>query len=298
MLYVVKIIKTLLNRLQIFPKFRIDANNLYHHLILKKLWPYFCKALFIAKHQRSLNNSRGNSHIIWIFWWQGQYKMPSIVRCCINSIKKNSPKDTRIILITKFNIIKLTTLPHFIFSKVKLHQISLTHLSDILRFNLLYNYGGLWVDATVYCTSLIDNNVFGHIYTCGGYNNKYHQFISSKWTGFLIGGTQHELLFNYMNSFFKLYWEHNHKLLDYFLIDYALYFAYVNNLSGFKDYSNKTACKNNPCLYYLCPILNHKFNKLIYDKITLHTNLFKLTYKKNFNYKIDSFYNRLIHNKL
>ena len=31
-------------------------------------------------------------------------------------------------------------------------QITKTHLSDLLRLELLIRYGGTWIDATVFCT--------------------------------------------------------------------------------------------------------------------------------------------------
>lgn len=51
-------------------------------------------------------------------------------------------------------------LPNFILKKFENGYISITHLSDIIRVLLLYNYGGLWIDSTVLNISSINRKVF------------------------------------------------------------------------------------------------------------------------------------------
>ena len=43
--------------------------------------------------------------------------------------------------------------PDFILDKWKNGKITHTHMTDLLRLELLVKYGGMWVDATVLCTS-------------------------------------------------------------------------------------------------------------------------------------------------
>ncbi|MBQ9553448.1 hypothetical protein IJU97_00315 [bacterium] len=59
-------------------------------------------------------------------------------------------------MLDKDNYEKYVTLPAFIIKKVYEHKISITHLSDIIRMALLKQYGGIWVDATMF----INSNVF------------------------------------------------------------------------------------------------------------------------------------------
>jgi hypothetical protein len=42
--------------------------------------------------------------------------------------------------------------PDFILKKWKQGVITNTHMTDLLRLELLIKYGGLWLDATVLCT--------------------------------------------------------------------------------------------------------------------------------------------------
>ena len=82
-----------------------------------------------------------------------------------------------------------------------------------------------------------------------------------------------------MDNFFRIYWKYNDKLIDYFLIDYALNYAWNNNLGGFK-FSKKNI---NPDLFKLQGILNEKYDSDLFKKITKNTRAFKLSYKKKIN---------------
>lgn len=78
---------------------------------------------------------------IFVFWWQGRDELPQIVRLCIDSIEKNS-KPFSVHIITKNNYEKYVQISPIIKNKLISGDITLTHFSDILRFNLLYQYGG------------------------------------------------------------------------------------------------------------------------------------------------------------
>lgn len=225
-------------------------------------------------------------------------KMPLIVRRCIQSVIRHS-NGYKVVLITKNNIRYYTNIPRYIYHKLYNNEITLTHFSDILRFNLLANNGGLWIDSTFYCSSDFSSDYFGDIYVSGGYSYKQSsKLYFSKWTEALIGGNKYNSIFKFLNNFLMLYWKYNSVSIDYFLADYALMYVYKHDISHFKYYVDNKAYKNNPHLYYLVDYLNKPYDRNIYKKITKDTNLFKLTYKKKFNNNNDTFYHRLINYKL
>lgn len=85
---------------------------------------------------------------IWIFWNEGYDKAPYIVRKCIDSwIMKNKK--------WKVNVINDGNLLEYI--EFSCHpNLGHAHRSDLIRLSLLNKYGGLWVDATVYCIKPLD----------------------------------------------------------------------------------------------------------------------------------------------
>lgn len=64
----------------------------------------------------------------------------------------NNP-DKEVILISYDNLEEYVHFPDYILEKWKKGQITNTHMTDLLRLELLIKYGGMWLDATVYCSS-------------------------------------------------------------------------------------------------------------------------------------------------
>lgn len=293
-LHTLGLISKIIRKIKIPKKLCKIYNDKYHSLIQMYLNPYF-KCIY--KNLKSNNyvlstNDTKSKKIIWMFWWQGVNYAPLIVQRCIKSVINNS-NGCKIIVLNKRNIHKYAHIPFYIYQRLRDNKISITHFSDVLRFNLLRIYGGLWIDSTIYCTSNINNRI-GSIYTSGGYSNEYHFFVSGKWTEFLIGGCKNNPIFVFMDEFFKTYWRYNDYIIDYFMADYALNYIYTHNIGNFKRYVNIYGIKNNPDLHSLQNVLNNKFNVKLWDKFTSHTNLFKLTYKKRFNNNSDTFFNEII----
>lgn len=214
-------------------------NKKKHSKIMSQLDTYFklaSKQSVVSANSPVINNN--NFNIIWVFWWQGEQSMPPLVQKCYQSICQNRG-HYRVILITKFNIEQFAKLPDYIYIKLNNRQMSITHFSDILRFNLLRRYGGLWMDIT--CLALDNLNkidVEHELFTTSDYQVKDNFNVSQgRWTGFLIGGPANLKLFNFMDIFFRLYWKDNDQLLDYFLIDYALNYAFEHNISDLQKIS-------------------------------------------------------------
>lgn len=280
-----------LRKLSVSEKIQTNFNKRRHKNIEKKLDPIFQSSL--RKVNRN-DQEYSNHGPIWIFWWQGHEKMPPLVRACYDSVIKNRIKR-EVILITKDNYMKYTDISDNIINLLHEKKITLTHFSDILRFNLLKNNGGLWLDATIFVTKPISENYFQKVFTCSGYENKDYFFVTQgNWCGFLIGGAKNSILFDFMDVFFREYWNQNDKLIDYFLIDYALNFAWKNNLSNFQEFTKKNIRKNNPNLFKLAPILNQKFNENDWNEINQETGMYKLTYKRTLSSDKNTFYNTLI----
>lgn len=273
------IISKVLHRFPVSLTMNKKYNTLRHKKIIKRITPILEEAYGSLNDELVENTS---SQKIWIFWWQGSTKMPFLVKKCYQSIIKYRGKR-QVILITKDNIHKYTTIPNYIYKKVSERKISLTHLSDILRFNLLSTMGGLWIDATVYATGSLDVFDTKKLLTCGGYSEDgYFNVSRGRWTGFFIGGPKNLKLFRFMDNFFKIYWKYNDKLIDYFLIDYALNFVWNKDISKFRS-SEKEYQNIVPHMFDLQPKLNDNFDQKIWDQLIKNNNVFKLSYKKKVN---------------
>lgn len=168
---------------------------------------------------------------IWIMWWQGEEAMPDIVRIAFESVKFYAGKHP-VILITKNNYEYYTKRSRSFYGFVKENIISLTHFSDFLRFELLYQHGGLWIDATVIMTSEFERDFFsGRFFSVKADTKsvdtiKWDPRWSRLWSIYCIGGHKGDPLFKYIDDFWFLYLSAYNLLIDYFFTDCVIDNAY------------------------------------------------------------------------
>ena len=254
------------NRAEIIKSRRKEA--IYNWLVrkYKKLInDYKFKDIKIGKNQK----------VIWCLWWQGLDKAPALVKKCIKSIEKNKG-DYDVVIITKNNYKEFADIPFDIISKLNKRIITITHFSDILRAHLLATHGGIWVDATMFfyddVTSYFNDSTFN---SCACLSDDTHP----DYTGFFMGGKPNRL-FMFLYDFLVQYNRDYRKLINYFLIDYAILIAY-RNFNDCKEYIDGVSIKNTS-IFDLNRMFSKVYNKDTYDRLLEESKFFKLTYKKNY----------------
>lgn len=264
-------------------------NDLYHYFWYRKLYHYFID----AEEKMVPSDVEKNSEYIWVFWWQGLDSMPKIVRACYESICFHS-NGHKVVLVTKENFRDYTNIDENILNLLENNKISLTAFSDVLRFNLLYNNGGLWMDSTLYVTEDIPDYCFDKMFTVGIDDRKYHDSVNGSYSIFLFGGFNNKVI-NFIDEFYKIYFKNNDKVNYYFTTDVALNYCYKNNIDGFRDYVDNFSFNSEPYLNSLIKIINDNFSDKKMNEIK--GRFYKLSYKVKFDENKDSFYNHLVKNK-
>lgn len=294
------VIAKILKRLPLLNKVAYRFNVIRHNLVLRKLNKKY-KGL-INEYKQENKFLAGDNDTVWVFWWQGIDSAPKIVKSCVRSIERHLPQGKKLVIIDKYNLRDYTDISNHIYIKLDSGVITYTHFSDIVRFNLLKNHGGLWIDATVYLVHDLSAEYFeDHIFTNGPFNDEqYFNVANGQWSGFFFGGPSKNELFNFMDAFFDTYWKNETKLIDYFLIDYLLAIASENNIGGFKEYLKRKKPRNIG-IFMLEVVLNNSFDSLNYQKMINNNDAFKLNYKKSYrliNKGIETFYGKVIDNEL
>lgn len=228
-----------------------------------------------------LSKVEKNKNVVWIFWWQGENQMPKLVKACYNSIIKNAPKNSEVILITKNNYTEYIDLPNFILDKFNAGIITITHFSDIIRTCLLCDYGGLWLDATIYLSCNLDSRIFDRPFISWvGPDNDWFD-PKCYWCGFAIGGYRYYPLFKIMKDFWFAYWEEHNVMIGFYLIDYVISTCYHKNMMIRNDIDNYSLSGEN--IFYMANHLNDSLGIKEYMALKQKTDLNKLSYKININ---------------
>lgn len=164
---------------------------------------------------------------IWVFWWQGREKMPEIIEMCLVSKIRNSGNHP-VILLTEENIKNYIQFPEYVWNQFYRKQLRIQHLADMIRVQLIKRYGGLWLDASIYCARPLDESIFQMaVYTLKGEEDK--KYVSkNQWTTFVIGGQKGNTLCSFLDEFFIQYCKTGKPFIDYFMLDCAINFAYKN----------------------------------------------------------------------
>src|SRR5271154_4005391 len=85
---------------------------------------------------------------IWSCWFQGRENAPPLVKKCLNSWERNNP-DWKFRCLDATSIERYFPLKHYI--DLDRQSLTAASLSDVLRILLLHEFGGVWVDATLFC---------------------------------------------------------------------------------------------------------------------------------------------------
>lgn len=165
---------------------------------------------------------------IWVCWWDGERNAPLLVRQCINSIRKNAGGHP-VCMISKENYSYYLDVADNILRKMENKKMGLAHFSDYLRVSLLERYGGLWLDATIFCSDIIPQEYFScQFFTCKSEVKKGYYLSNFQWVTFCLGGWKHQVFFQFMKEAFELYWREESTAIDYLFFDSLIYIAKEN----------------------------------------------------------------------
>jgi len=112
----------------------------------------------VVKNIKTCNTGKNNKKVInktiWMLWFQGWDLAPELYKRCKLSWIKNNPTWTTICL-DENNLHQYVEINQYF--NVNSKNITLTHRSDIIRLLVLLKYGGIWVDASTYCYTPLDD---------------------------------------------------------------------------------------------------------------------------------------------
>ncbi len=215
------------------------------------------------------------SNKVWICWFQGIENAPTIVQKCYRSVMENMP-DKEIILITSENMSDYVKFPDHIMDKWEKGLITLTHMTDLLRLELLIKYGGLWLDATVFCSGkdipdhMVGSDLF--FFQCLKPGRDGHSSYISSW---LMSAKSNNKILMATRALIYAYWKDHDTMWDYFLLHDFMSIV----LDRYPEAWKKVVPRDNAAPHILLLRLFDPYDEQMWDAIRSQTPFHKMTYK-------------------
>lgn len=227
------------------------------------------------------NQTAVRSYRIWVFWAQGEEYMPDLVKCCYKNLLRQT-QDSEVILLTTANLKQYLNLPDSVFNSLDKQKIGYTHLSDIIRNSLLAQYGGLWIDATVWITSDLPISTLKKLSFFSPKASKFNSF----WVSYLLGtNKENSILFSFVRDMLIALCERETYWPDYLVQDFLIGYAF-NNLPSVRE--TMISCPdNNPRRSDLWIRMNKVFDADEYKMLAKDNWMFKLSYKSHLKVSIN-----------
>ena len=192
-------------------------------------------------------------NVIYSYWHEKPFS--PLVEKCIQSWKKHNPHYT-------IHMITNDTISTYIPFPISRWKLATTHQqrSDCIRLYVLSEYGGIWIDASVYLSKPLD------------WVHSYQYYENSEMVGFHIGGNQKTPMVE--NWFFAAIPKSS------FLQDWKKEFYRMHSYSTVQDYVNS-----------VIPYINTDFIPGDLTYLTMHVACLFILSKKRYSLSLLSAYN-------
>lgn len=216
---------------------------------------------------------------IWALWLQGEENAPDLIKTCYKTIKKHCKQE--LVVLNENNLYDYIDLPDYIKEKRKKGYISGAHFSDIVRVELLYKFGGFWMDSTLYVTDKIPDYIVNEdffIFLAGnvGGGSKYsfmqNCFIRSRKGSYLLSA--------WRNMILKYWKEHNHQM-DYFMHQIIFKCLVLNDEKAKKYFETMPHVVQDPTHYLWWDYRDKPFDEKVFREKTKDAFFQKTTFKGN-----------------
>ena len=222
------------------------------------------------------------SNNVWVYTPNGIENESILVKKCYQSICAQF-KNHEIVVITDENYKQFVHLPNYIFTKIESDVINNENFKELLSIALLNTYGGVWIDATIYCSPLCKIPAFmieSDFFVVQNLKPTSDGSVLNNQTWF-IAARKNSSIVHALNTLLWEYWKNDHwlneNILSHFMYIVSLYFVkewkriyqypasltYILNLSLYNKYKKETFEE----ILSNCPI--HKLNIPLYNDDTI-----------------------------
>lgn len=242
---------------------------------LAYLRPYVTAAAAVPEDQPDREAPRR----VFTLWLQGLEQAPPVVRACLDSIRKYAGAE--LVVLDGRTVFDWIPLPERIVSLWKSGKMRAAHFADICRVELLYRYGGVWMDATCYLDAplpawLWEADFFvykGGEVGLGAYAGIQNCFIRAAKDAYLVKVWREAVL---------AYWAAEDSAMDYFVHQLLFSQAVAANPRAAELYAQMPSLVQDPT-----HVLWYDYADKPYDEALVHAVYSKALFQK-LDYKFPS----------
>ena len=225
--------------------------------------------------------------MIWTMWQQGEAQMPETVQASMKTIKDFAKRnDCEFYLLTDQNLADFINIPSDITDKYKKKELSAAHYSDIIRFSLLYQYGGIWMDATLFVSpyatvKMFEGDFFSLNHPPLSTNKMERTICDYKWSGYCLAGKKKKSYFKHIRDIYIYYVRKYPLFLHYLMMDYFILSEYDSNPKFKSLVDGLPILAPAERVFFLREYSDKLFDESEWEEVLKTTPIFKTTYKIN-----------------
>lgn len=256
---------------------------------------YVNEKIFAVTDIQGMKSVKQN-RTIWIFWMQGMENAPALVQKCYDSVCRNIPQGYDVILLTDQNLREYVSLPDFIWRKYEQGSITTTHLSDIIRIELLCTYGGCWVDATVFCSGPVpEYMVNGEMFL---FKDTIMERLVIKMSSWWLCAEKTNRLTHAVRNMLYEFWKQENDIHNYYIL-HIMISRLVDEDAECGRIFYEIPYLSNSTPHILFGRLGREFCERDWEILKSNTPIHKLSYKWRFlQGDIDSYYQAFLEGRL
>lgn len=241
----------------------------------------------LCKYKYALNNKIPNDlepngkykNCIWTLWLQGEKNAPGLVKNCFKNMRRYS-NGRKVMVLDENSMLKYISLPQHVIDKYRNGNITPICFSDIVRYCLLYKYGGTWIDSTVLLTNKLPNEIVNLDFFMFQIARRYiairHFCPVTNW--FIHTKPGNPLIKDLINLLFE-YWKHEDKAIRYI---FSYYFVTIAAESDPKAKETLDKLPYVPEQWHFPIYIRRPFTQKLFNRLKGYSHfgsIHKLTYK-------------------
>lgn len=236
------------------------------------------------RYQRTEAESRGEPavpKIVWSAWLQGVDNAPELVKACLASQKKYmGGYEFRVLDLNSYR--QWVELPEYVVRKYRNGLMPPAAFSDLIRLAALKKYGGVWMDATVFCSRFEDEKLkarWESIMTSELAIFRYFERSKKEPVGlsnWFIAAVPENVVVSNILDMLLAYWKDFDCLVNYYIFHLFLGLT----LQAFPKVAARMPRENSFHSLLLGNALGRTYREKDWQELIEHVSIHKLNYRK------------------